>query len=121
LIPDTLSCLAHINNKKFWEKLITYFPSIWYGHVENDATNNSSLQWECFYQVVTWQKWGYTLPSLWPGTTEEMHVQTHSLIGGFYEVRHSDGLRWHDIHTKFHKYWFRHSKDNGGIHRHTYA
>jgi hypothetical protein len=28
LIPDTLSCLAHINNKKFWEKLITYFPSI---------------------------------------------------------------------------------------------
>jgi hypothetical protein len=26
----------------------------------------------------------------------------------------------HVIHTKFHKYWFRHSKVDGvGIHRHT--
>jgi hypothetical protein len=31
-------------------------------------------------------------------------------MGGFYEVHHWDGLRCHDIHTKFHKDWFRHSK-----------
>jgi hypothetical protein len=31
------------NNKNFWEELIAYFP--WYdtGHVENDASNNSSI------------------------------------------------------------------------------
>jgi hypothetical protein len=28
LTPDNLSCLDHINEKKFWEELITYFPSI---------------------------------------------------------------------------------------------
>jgi hypothetical protein len=31
-------------------------------------------------------------------------------MGGIYEVCHWDGLRCHDIHTKFHKDWFRHSK-----------
>jgi hypothetical protein len=25
-----------------------------------------------------------------------------------------DGLRYHDIHAKFHKDWFRHSKVDGG-------
>jgi hypothetical protein len=30
------------------------------------------------------------------------------LMKGFYEVRRWDGLRWHDIHTKFHTDWFRH-------------
>jgi hypothetical protein len=34
---------------------------------------------------------------------------------GVYEVRRSDGLRCHDVHTRFHKDWFRHSKV---IHRH---
>jgi hypothetical protein len=30
-------------NKKFWEELFAYFP--WYdtGHIENDASNNSSI------------------------------------------------------------------------------
>jgi hypothetical protein len=37
--------------------------------------------------------------------------------GRDYEVRHWDGLRWHDIHTKFHTDWFRLSKVN----RHRYA
>jgi hypothetical protein len=35
-------------------------------------------------------------------------------MGGIYEVRRGDGLRWHDIHTKFHKDWFRHSKVDMG-------
>jgi hypothetical protein len=32
------------------------------------------------------------------------------LTGGNNVVRRFDGLRWHDIHTKFHKARFRHSK-----------
>jgi uncharacterized membrane protein len=28
---------------------------------------------------------------------------------GIYKVHRRDGLRWHDIHTKFHEDWFRHS------------
>jgi hypothetical protein len=38
-------------------------------------------------------------------------------MGGIYEVYHWDGLRCHDIQTKFHKDWFRHSRiDNGDMH-----
>jgi hypothetical protein len=35
-------------------------------------------------------------------TTGRIQIQTHKLMGGIYEVRRSDGLRCHDIHTKFH-------------------
>jgi hypothetical protein len=31
------------NNNKFWEELIAYFPSYNIGHIENDASNNSSI------------------------------------------------------------------------------
>jgi hypothetical protein len=31
-------------------------------------------------------------------------------MGGIYEVRCKDGLMCHDIHTKFLKHWFIHSK-----------
>jgi hypothetical protein len=41
-----------------------------------------------------------------------IRMQTHRLMRGIYEVRRWDGLRCHDIHTRFHKYWFRHSKGN---------
>jgi hypothetical protein len=45
-----------------------------------------------------------------------MHIQTHRLMGDIYEVRRSDGLRCHDIHTKFYQDWFSHSKvDKGGF------
>jgi hypothetical protein len=30
-------------------------------------------------------------------------------MGMIYEVHYQDGLRWNDIHTKFHKDWFWHS------------
>jgi hypothetical protein len=33
------------------------------------------------------------------------------LIEGIYEVRRWDGFMWHDIHTKFHKDWYRHSSN----------
>jgi hypothetical protein len=35
-------------------------------------------------------------------------------MGGIYEVRRRDGLKCHNIHTKFHTDWFRHSKVDGG-------
>jgi hypothetical protein len=46
-------------------------------------------------------------------------MQAHTLMGGTYEVRRWDELRCHDIHTKFYKDWFRHSKWIGGIDRNT--
>jgi hypothetical protein len=50
-----------------------------------------------------------------------IHIQTHTLMGRIYEVCCWYGLRCHDMHTKFHKNWFRHSKvdGGGGIHRDT--
>jgi hypothetical protein len=47
-----------------------------------------------------------------PSNDKGLHIQTHRLMGAIYEVHHSDGLRCHDIHTKSHKDWFRHSKVN---------
>jgi hypothetical protein len=35
-------------------------------------------------------------------------------LGGIYEVRRGDGLRCHDVRTKFHKYCFRHSEVGRG-------
>jgi hypothetical protein len=32
------------------------------------------------------------------------------MMKGIYEIYDLDGLRWHDIQTKFHKDRFRHSK-----------
>jgi hypothetical protein len=32
---------------------------------------------------------------------------THRVMGGNYEVSRSDSLKWHDVHAKFHRYWFR--------------
>jgi hypothetical protein len=42
-------------------------------------------------------------------------------MGGIYEVVcRCDGLKCHDVRTKFYKDWFKHSKvDSEGIHRHT--
>jgi hypothetical protein len=28
-----------------------------------------------------------------------------------YEVSYGDGLKWHDIHTKFYQIWFKHSSN----------
>jgi hypothetical protein len=41
-------------------------------------------------------------------------MRTHKVIGRIYEVRRRDGLRCHDIHTKFHKDSFSNSKVNRG-------
>jgi hypothetical protein len=39
--------------KKFWEELIAYFPWIDTGHIENDASNNSSIVACVFVTAVT--------------------------------------------------------------------
>jgi hypothetical protein len=46
-------------------------------------------------------------------SNEWRDTHTGSLMGGIYEASGWDGLRCHDIHTKFHKAWFRHSKVKG--------
>jgi hypothetical protein len=63
------------------------------------------------------RKEGYNLPSLFLATIGSIHTQTHRLKEGIYEVSRWDGLRCHDIHTKFHKDWFGHSKVHRRIHR----
>jgi hypothetical protein len=40
-------------NKKFWEELISYFPWHDTGHIENDASNNSSIVACVFFTAVT--------------------------------------------------------------------
>jgi hypothetical protein len=42
-----------VNNKKFWEELIAYFPLYDTGHIENDASNNSSIVACVFVTAVT--------------------------------------------------------------------
>jgi hypothetical protein len=59
-------------NKKFWEKRIAYFP--WYdtGHIENDASNNSSIVACVFVTAVTF------LPSRCLATTRG-YLPSHCL------------------------------------------
>jgi hypothetical protein len=54
------------------------------------------------------------LPSRCQATIRGIHIQTRRLMGGIYEVRRLDGLRFHDIHAKFNKDWFRYSKVHRG-------
>jgi hypothetical protein len=61
--------LEYIYNKKFWEELAAYFPSYDTGHIENDASNNSSIVACVFVTAVMF------LPSRCLGT-----------IGGFYQA-----------------------------------
>jgi hypothetical protein len=74
---------------------------LWYdmGSRENNVSNNSSLFPVC---VAV----GICIPSHCLATTGGY---TYTLMGEIYEVCHWDGLRCHDIHTKFYKDWFMHS------------
>jgi hypothetical protein len=51
-----------------------------------------------WWAVAQQRKEGYTLPSLSLATIGGMHIQTHRLMGGIYEVRRWGGLRCHDIY-----------------------
>jgi hypothetical protein len=48
-----------------------------------------------------------------------IHIQTHRVMGGIYEVRRCYGLICYDIHTKFHKDLFRNSEDDGVVYTDT--
>jgi hypothetical protein len=67
-------------------------------------TSNSSIV-ECVFDAAV-----TILPSRCPAT----YTYRHRLTGGIHELRYSDWLRCHDMHTKFHKYCFRHSNVNRG-------
>jgi hypothetical protein len=95
------------NNKKFWEELITYILRFDMDRVDNDTSNNSSIVACVLVAAVTF------LPNPCLAMIR-VYTQTHRLMGGIYEVRRLDGLRCHDIHAKFHKNWFSHSKVGKG-------
>jgi hypothetical protein len=61
-------------NKKFWEELIAYFPCYDTGHIENDASNNSSIVACVFGTEVTF--FTEPLPSNDKGI--------HRLMGGIF-------------------------------------
>jgi hypothetical protein len=63
--------------------------------IENDASNSSSIVACVFLAAVTF------LPSRCIATIGGVHIQTHRLMGGIYEVCLSDGLRCRDLHTSF--------------------
>jgi hypothetical protein len=89
--------------------------AVWYGTdcVVNDASNSSySFLYICYRGNV------YTKPLR--SNHREIEIWTQTLMAGIYELHLWDGLRWHDIHTKFHKNWFRHSNvDRGDTHTQT--
>jgi hypothetical protein len=50
---------------------------------------------------------GFTEPL--PSNDRGIHIQTYRMMGWIYEVLRSDGLKCHDVHTKFYKECFSHS------------
>jgi hypothetical protein len=49
-----------------------------------------------------------------PSNDRGIHIQTHRLVGDIYEVRRCDGLRCHDVHSKYRKDWFMDLEVNKG-------
>jgi hypothetical protein len=76
----------YILNKKFWEELIAYFPCYDTGHIENDASNNSSIVASVFVTAVTFlpsrfvAMIGGFLPSRCLGTIGGIHRQQRDVI-----------------------------------------
>jgi hypothetical protein len=97
--------------QKFWEELIAYFR--WYDkdRTKDDASNNYFIVACVFVAVVTF------FPSRCLVTVGG-YTYRQRFMWGTYEVRRWDGLRRHDIHTKFHNVWFIHSKVLGGTQTH---
>jgi hypothetical protein len=91
--------LQQTENKKFWEELIAYFPSSNMSIIENN-----SFIFPCVFVAAV-----MFLPSRWLSTTG-VYSYRHRLMGRIYELCLWDGLRCHDMHTKFHKDWLKNSK-----------
>jgi hypothetical protein len=115
-----------INNKikKFWEKLFACFPLIRHEPHRKRLLQQFFVGAETFYWVDIWQRYGDTqtdtqtqasnnyscFTSCCLTTIPVKDTETNGMMGGVCEVCRWDGLRCHDIHTKFHKDWFRDSK-----------
>jgi hypothetical protein len=100
-VADIESIIKKTINKKHLEKLIAYFPLI-------NGRLSTILLLLCVYR---WRRNVSTEPL--PSNDKGMHIQTHRLMRGIYEVRHWDGLR-----CNFHNDWFGHPKvevGEGGI------
>jgi hypothetical protein len=72
--------------------------------IQNDESNNSSVVVYVFVAMETF------LPSISLATAGWIHIQIHRLMGWMYEVCRWNGLRCHDMHTKFRKDWLSQSK-----------
>jgi hypothetical protein len=97
-----IACLSVPNysngNKKFWEELITYFLRIYHGPHRKRCAKKFFIV-ECVsVAAVTF------LLSSCNGRG------AHRLVEWIYKLRRWDGLRSHDIHTKFYEDWLRHFK-----------
>jgi hypothetical protein len=90
-------------SKKFWEELIACFPFIRHGPHRRRCVQQ-------FYCCVCIRCRGNFCTEPLPSNNRGIHIQTQRLMGGIYEAHRWDGLRCHDIHTKFRNDWFRHSK-----------
>jgi hypothetical protein len=91
-------------NKKFWEEL-AYLSLIRQG-----PHRHRQVQQFFYCYVCIRCRGNVLLLTRCLATTVGLHLQTYKLMGSIYEVRCLNGLRRHDIHTKFHKVRFRHSK-----------
>jgi hypothetical protein len=104
--------LIKLNNKKFWEELIAYFPLMRRLPNRKQASNNSSLPRERLYRTVAYQwKGGYTYPSLWLAAIGGMHQLTE----GF--TKYALEIRRHNLLTKFYENLRRNSEISQGIQR----
>jgi hypothetical protein len=74
-----------------------------------DMTSGGMIYIPSFMKLVEAfkQYWGFA-SAIWNA------VMLVLLILGIYELRRLDGVRCHDIHTKFNKDWFKYSNVNWG-------
>jgi hypothetical protein len=88
--------------------------------IEHDAPNISSnvafilCRGNVFIEPFPSTEWRNTLNWAVALQRWEGYTYRQRMMWWIYEVRRWDGLRYHDIRTKFHKYWFRHSEVEGG-------
>jgi hypothetical protein len=78
------------SHQKFWEYLLAYFPLYDTGHIENDASNNSSIAARVFVIAVTFlpsscvAKIGGYLPSHCLAIIGDTHTDTQNDRRYFY-------------------------------------
>jgi hypothetical protein len=65
-------------------------------------------------RVFVATKGGIHFTERFPNKDRGLHIETHRVMGGIYEVHGWGGFSCHDIHTKFHKDWFGYPKVDKG-------